>query len=303
MRMTRSFTRAVGALTVMTAAGVAVGALPPTSNAMTSTPDETVAFGDVYHLNRCVASRGEDEAILQVEGEYGWLIVGKGPLVRDEDCAAANPKTPYTAPTATWEPTGTGTFAMRLQYGYGVPDVTSEPWAVQVTAGDPSKLTRIRYRVKDCNGCKIQPYRVSSGGKTYLEYPAVTVRNGKAESVVPRRRTRGMAFAVNARRWNPWNSIPLVITRYAGTSDGQRVGLGIARSAKKGTFCWAGTDNKSATLKIRAKRFRYQPDPGFPDDGKSIFLWASPALKDFHAYRNMKALTDHGHSFNGSPSC
>lgn len=270
---------------------------------MTSTPDETIAFGDVYHLNRCVASGGEGEAILQVEGDYGWLIVGKGPFVRDEDCAAANPKTPYTAPTVTWEPTGTGTFAIRLQYDYGVPDVTSEPWAVQVTPGDPSRLTRIRYRVKACNGCRIQPYRVSSGGKTCLEYPAETVRDGKAESVVPRRRTRGMAFAVNAHRLNPWNSIPLVITRYAGTSDGQRVGLGKALSAEKGTFCWAGTSKKSATIRIRAERFRYRPEPGFPDDGKSLFLWASPALKDFHAHRNMQPLTDHGRSFNGSPSC
>lgn len=295
--------RFLKALAAITAAGLVMTTLATPSASMTSPPDETVALGDVYHLNRCVAARGEDEAILQVESEYGWLIVGKGPFVRDEDCAAANPKTPYTAPTATWEPTTTGTFAMRLQYGYGVLDVTSEPWAVQVTPGNPSKLTTIRYRVKGCSGCKIQPYRVTSGGKTYLEYPAVTVRGGKAESVVPRRRTRGMAFAVNARRWNPWNSVPLVITRYAVTSDGQRVGLGKALSARKGSFCWAGTDKKSATLKIRAKRFRYQPEPGFPVDGKSIFLWASPALKDFHAYRNMQPLTDHGHSFNGSPSC
>ena len=168
--------RFLKALAAITAAGLVMTTLATPSASMTSPPDETVALGDVYHLNRCVAARGEDEAILQVESEYGWLIVGKGPFVRDEDCAAANPKTPYTAPTATWEPTTTGTFAMRLQHGYGVLDVTSEPWAVQVTPGNPSKLTTIRYRVKGCSGCKIQPYRVSSGGKTYLEYLSVAMR-------------------------------------------------------------------------------------------------------------------------------
>ncbi len=138
--------RFLKALAAIMAAGLVVTNLATPSASMTSPPDETVAIGDFYHLNRCVAARGEDEAILQVEGEYDWPIVGKAPFVRDEDCAAANPKTPYTAPTAMWEPTATGTFAMRLQYGYGVPDVTSQPWAVQVTPGDPSKLTTIRYR-------------------------------------------------------------------------------------------------------------------------------------------------------------
>ena len=57
------------------------------------------------------------------------------------------------------------------------------------------------------------------------------------------------------------------------------------------------------TVKIRAQRMRYQPEPGFPDDGKTIFLWASPALRDYNPHRNQQALENHGLSFNGSPSC
>ena len=238
--MTWFVPRAAGALTAATAAGVAMVTVPSTSNAMTSTPDATVALGNVYHLNRCVAARGEREAILQVEGEYGWMIVGKGPFVRDEDCAAADPRTPYTAPTATWEPTATGTFAMRLLYGYGDPEVTSEPWAVRVTSGDPAELTRIRYRVTGCDFCEIAPYRVTPMGKTYLSYPTVRVRNGRAESLVPTRRTRGMAFSMNARKWNPWNSAPLVITRYQGAEAGTRIPVTEARAARTGFLLLGG---------------------------------------------------------------
>ena len=72
-------TRVLGALA---AGGTLLAVQTSPSTSLTSTPDESVAFGDLYHLNRCVASRGGAEASLQVEGEYGWLIVGKGPFVR-----------------------------------------------------------------------------------------------------------------------------------------------------------------------------------------------------------------------------
>lgn len=300
-RVRRIATRTFAA--IITAAGLSVTVLVSPSPSLTSPPDESVAFGRVYHLNRCVASRGEDEAILQVEGNYGWLVVGKGPFVRDADCAVANPKTPYTAPTATWEPTSTGSFALRLLYGWDGEDIASEPWAVKVTRGDQSELTRIRYRVKGCERCQIRPFRVSPRAALHVEYPAATVENGKAESIVPRRRTKGMAFAVNARRWNPVGSVPLVVTRYEGISPGERVNLRRALRPRKGTFCWAGTNKRVTTVRIRAQHIRHQPNPDFPDSGRSIFLWASPALKSHNNHRNMQPLSTHGQYFNGSPSC
>lgn len=302
MRVIRFSKGAAKSLAAITAAGIGLALQAAPSSSTTSPPDETIAFGEVYHLNRCVASMGSTDASLEVWTRGRWEYAARGPLVRDDDCAAANPNAPYTAPNLRWEPTAPGTYSLRLSDD-PVKGTGSEAWALKVTSGDPSALTKIRYRVKGCENCLIQPHRVSARGSTYLDYPRVRVRNGRAVSLVPTRRTRGMAISINARRWNPPGAIPLVIVRYAGTTPGQKVSPSRARQSSQGTDCWAGTSRRTVTLKIRTERFRRQPTIDPRDRGRRIIVWTSPVLKDFHAYRNMEPLIDHGHSFNGAPSC
>jgi hypothetical protein len=113
--------------------------------------------------------------------------------------------------------------------------------------------TVVTLKIKDCEGCTVQPFSVQQramGEQPYTDWKgrALKVRNGRVQFTIPTAYTAGMSLRLDA----PWESgsagyVPMV-------------------SLSKSGYCWAGTNADSATLRITVKRLTTD---GFPD-GKAV---------------------------------
>ena len=68
---------------------------------------------------------------------------------------------------------------------------------------------------------------------------------------LPSHRTKGLSMNV----LTPWETGPVPATavafRYAGLEAGDRVTDAVARTKRRASTCWAGTDARELTLKLR----------------------------------------------------
>jgi len=129
----------------------------------------------------------------------------------------------------------------------------SDPAWTPAAAAD--KTTVLRINVRACEGCEItlMSFLEGSGEDGWSAGPH-TVLHGSVAFVVPTVRTTGLSILVHT----PWEGATgfatLVAMRYKGMQPGERIGFNKARTKKKASACWAGTDQAKATLRIKVRR-------------------------------------------------
>lgn len=135
------------------------------------------------------------------------------------------------------------------------------------SAAEPS--TVITMRVAGCEGCTITPVQAVTGQSSIWTGTAVTVKGGQAQFTVPTSRTAGMSFNLDASWRVDINAEPVIVTQYQGFAAGDRVSAAQAKSAKKATACWAGTNEAAITLSVRVGRVM---TAGFPSGRAKVPL-------------------------------
>lgn len=108
-------------------------------------------------------------------------------------------------------------------------------------AAPPGGTTTITVKVIGCDGCTVRPFaalQVQSGDQPYVDWHGKkqAVRNGVVRFTIPTAYTDGMSLQVTA----PWE------TGSAGY-------VPMAALSKKG-YCWRGTSNASARIRLIVKK-------------------------------------------------
>jgi hypothetical protein len=134
-------------------------------------------------------------------------------------------------------------------------------------AGDPAgstdraaaRNTVLTVKIRSCEGCEVTlvSYLRGSEDDGWASDPH-TIQNGKAAFVVPTEKTHGLSVMVRT----PWEGhlgyVTLAVVRYQGLAPGDRIGFNRARTMKKASGCWAGTDEPQASLRIKVRRVTLQ---------------------------------------------
>ena len=132
---------------------------------------------------------------------------------------------------------------------------TSTAQASTSRAGEQVKTTALTIAIRACEGCEVTliSYNDANPEDGWASDPHV-VQNGKAAFVVPTERTVGMSVMVRT----PWEGhtgyATMMVFRYQGLVPGDRIGFNRARTMKKASGCWAGTNEKAVTLRFKVRR-------------------------------------------------
>jgi len=129
--------------------------------------------------------------------------------------------------------------------------------------------TRITLRAHTCPRC---PVRLTDGNSWWTN--THRVRAGHVSFQIPTRHTHGLVFEVSPRWANAGNASTVIVTRYANTPPGERIGNEVARHKRRGTSCWAGTSARHVVMTFRAVKFRAQTPAG--DPGHALRAWFNP---------------------------
>jgi hypothetical protein len=119
--------------------------------------------------------------------------------------------------------------------------------------------TVLTVKIRSCEGCEITliSYLRGNEDEGWASDPH-SIQNGKAAFVVPTEKTRGLTVTVQT----PWEGhlgyVTMAVVRYQGLAPGDRIGFNRARTMKKASGCWAGTDEKQASLRIKVRRVTLQ---------------------------------------------
>ena len=119
--------------------------------------------------------------------------------------------------------------------------------------------TVLTVKIRSCEGCEVTliSYLRGSEDDGWASDPH-SIQNGKAAFVIPTEKTRGLSVAVRT----PWEGhlgyVTMAVLRYQGLAPGERIGFNRARTMKKASGCWAGTDEKQASLRIKVRRVNVQ---------------------------------------------
>jgi hypothetical protein len=125
--------------------------------------------------------------------------------------------------------------------------VPALPASATTSAADGG-TTEMTLRVNGCEGCTIRPFSVlqqASGDQPYVNWKGkkVTVRNGVVRFTIPTAYTDGMSLQVTA----PW--------------ERGDVGYVPMASLSRKSYCWTGTTQPSATVRLIVRKFVTE---GFP---------------------------------------
>jgi hypothetical protein len=165
---------------------------------------------------------------------------------------------------------------------------TNTPSTVKVGEGIRVSLspaaavtTRLTFRAASCEGCRITAMRYLYSSTRQVvsarDIGSATVRGGVAVIQVPTSQTRGMAFQIETPDLRgSGGAVPVAVLRYRGEPVRSTVTKAEARSAKRGSWCWAGTTSSRKTIVLRTYRFT---DPRLPDVyADSISVWSKTSL-------------------------
>ncbi len=147
--------------------------------------------------------------------------------------------------------------------------------------------TKIVFKVKHCNGCRIGVQRALESGTTVRPkrpgyWPkrerSVKVHHGRAVLHVPTRYTSGMSFTIDA----PWaaditNAVTNIVVGYPGVPANARVGKKHARHARHATACWAGTHRAKVVFHLRVAKVRGKVLGG--GHGQTPLAWTNPTKR------------------------
>ncbi len=124
--------------------------------------------------------------------------------------------------------------------------------------------TRVTLSVQGCEGCDLRLTQALDGHEQVWQSTARTVEDGTVSWRIPTRRTHGISITVAA----PWDGgpgyVPTVAFRYGGEQVGDEVTPALARTKRRASTCWAGTDARAATIPITVVHARSTNPPGDP---------------------------------------
>lgn len=117
--------------------------------------------------------------------------------------------------------------------------------------------TTLTVHAPGCEGCEITAQSaLTSDYEDVWQSGPVEVVDGVATFRVPTDRTAGLSMSLTA----PWERRlgyrTVVAMRYAGTAAGDVVGVRQARSARRASPCWAGTDEATYDMTLRTRKVR-----------------------------------------------
>ncbi|MDX6360778.1 MAG: hypothetical protein QOH37_3832 [Nocardioidaceae bacterium] len=129
--------------------------------------------------------------------------------------------------------------------------------AVDGSAQAAVRTTSLTLVVHGCDDCTIQPVRADSNATVPVWRGRMKkVRNGSVHWTVSIRHTVGMSFDINDPNAVNVGAMPDIVVAYRGLAVGDRVLAGVARHKKRANGCWAGTQKRAITLRVRVERFR-----------------------------------------------
>jgi hypothetical protein len=133
------------------------------------------------------------------------------------------------------------------------------------------RATVLTLDVHHCGGCSVTPVKAGDGtvpvvwrGKTKK------VRGGVVHWTVAIRHTVGMSFDIVDPNAVPLDSVTDIVVAYRGLDVGARVPAGVAARKKWANGCWAGTQRRSVTLRVRVEHFPGVSDLPPPTTGYRI---------------------------------
>jgi hypothetical protein len=168
--------------------------------------------------------------------------------------------------------------------------------------------TVVTVRMPNCNGCTITAVSSVHPGWGAIDDSRIlsrkaTVRRSVARLHVPTSRTRGLAFAINAGKYNAGNAVPMVVMRYAGMPAGTRVSPGQSAAAGTGSFCWAGTQSRRATLMFASHRSINRDALPTSQERYLIRVWSSTGRQTLRDDLNMHTTWGGGIGIQQGPYC
>ena len=124
-------------------------------------------------------------------------------------------------------------------------------------------LTKVTFEVKTCEGCTVTLMQGNDDpDHSYWSSREKKVRDGRVAFTFRTEHTHGMSVSVEA----PWEGntgyLTLAAFRYKHEAPGDRVTFREARSKKRGSACWAGTDADAVTLPLRVRKVTVQGNVG-----------------------------------------
>jgi hypothetical protein len=127
--------------------------------------------------------------------------------------------------------------------------------ASDLRAAGQAKSTALTIAIRACEGCEVTLISYTDANpQDGWSSDAHVVQNGKAAFVVPTERTAGMSVMVHT----PWEGqtgyATMMVFRYQGLVPGDRIGFNRARTMRKASGCWAGTNKKEVTLRFKVRR-------------------------------------------------
>ena len=147
--------------------------------------------------------------------------------------------------------------------------------------------THLTLEVTGCNGCRLGLTQARDGREHVWQSKGRTVRHGTASWSIPTSRTHGLSITVLA----PWDGgpgyVPTVAFRYAGERVGDEVTNAVAKTKKRASACWAGTEQDAATVRITVVHARSTNPPGDPIRTPRAFAtvtqpWEKPMERAWH---------------------
>jgi hypothetical protein len=137
------------------------------------------------------------------------------------------------------------------------------------TTARVAPLTRLTIRTPGCNGCEIRLFQAVVGRKGVWQSRTRQTTDGKVTFTIPTARTHGLSMSVRAP-WESSNGIPtgyvtMTAFRYRGHKPGSSVDFRTARTQKRASGCWAGTDQRAKTLTLGVRRVRVHGTTGMTD--------------------------------------
>jgi hypothetical protein len=132
---------------------------------------------------------------------------------------------------------------------------TSSAQAREAAADANAETTALTIKIRSCEGCEVTLISYLDEDPQHgWSSDAHVIQNGKAAFVVPTERTLGMSVMVHT----PWEGhlgyTTMAVMRYQGLTVGDRIGFNRARTMKKASGCFAGTTEKTYTLRLKVRR-------------------------------------------------
>lgn len=155
------------------------------------------------------------------------------------------------------------------------------------TARAAAPRTHLILDVTGCNGCRLGLTQALDGRDHVWQSRSRTVRHGSASWSIPTSRTHGLSITVLA----PWDGgagyVPTVAFRYAGERIGDEVTNAVAKTKRKASACWAGTDEDAVTIAVTVVHARSTNPPGDPIRTPRAFTavtqdWEKPMERAWH---------------------